>query len=81
MSVSVEERVKKIIADELSVDLEEVVSGASFMDDLGADSLDLVNLVLKMEEEFDISISDEEAGGLLTVQDALDFAREKSKGN
>lgn len=71
--MSVEEKVSKIIADKLSVDLDEVVPEASFVDDLGADSLDLVELIMSMEEEFDIDISDEEAEKLLTVKDTFDY--------
>ena len=71
--MSVEEKVKKIIAEKLSVDLEEVVPEASFVDDLGADSLDLVELIMSMEEEFDIDISDEDAEKLVTVKDAIDY--------
>jgi len=71
--MSVQEKVRKIIADKLSVDLDEVVPEASFVDDLGADSLDLVELIMSMEEEFEIDISDEEAEKLLTVKDAFDY--------
>jgi len=71
--MSIEDTAKKIIADKLSVDLEEVVPEASFVDDLGADSLDLVELIMSMEEEFDIDIPDEEAEKLVTVQDALNY--------
>lgn len=71
--MSIEDKVKKIIVEKLSVDLEEVVPEASFVDDLGADSLDLVELIMSMEEEFDIEIPDEEAEKLVTVQDALDY--------
>jgi acyl carrier protein len=71
--MSVEDKVKKIIAEKLSVDLEEVVPEASFVDDLGADSLDLVELIMSMEEEFDMDISDEDAEKLVTVQDAIDY--------
>ena len=71
--MSVQEKVRKIIADKLSVDLDEVVPEASFVDDLGADSLDLVELIMCMEEEFDIDISDEEAEKMLTVKDAFDY--------
>ncbi|MEE8430970.1 MAG: acyl carrier protein [Candidatus Desulfatibia sp.] len=71
--MSVKEKVSKIIADKLSVDLDEVVPEASFVDDLGADSLDLVELIMSMEEEFDIDISDEEAEKMLTVKDAFDY--------
>jgi acyl carrier protein len=71
--MSVEERVRKIIAEKLSVDLEEVVPEASFVDDLGADSLDLVELIMSMEEEFDTDISDEDAEKITTVQDAINY--------
>ena len=71
--MSIEDKVKKIIADKLSVDLEEIVPEASFVDDLGADSLDLVELIMSMEEEFDIEISDEQAEKLVTVKDVFDF--------
>ena len=71
--MSVEDKVKKIIAEKLSVDLEELVPEATFVDDLGADSLDLVELIMSMEEEFDIDISDEEAEKLVKVQDAIDY--------
>lgn len=74
--MSVEEKVKKIIAEKLSVDLEEVVPEAMFVDDLGADSLDLVELIMSMEEEFDIDISDEDAEKLLSVQDAITYINE-----
>ena len=71
--MSVEEKVKKIIAEKLSVDMEEIVPEASFVDDLGADSLDLVELIMSMEEEFDIEISDEKAEKMVTVKDAIDY--------
>ena len=71
--MSIEDKVKKIIAEKLSVELEEVVPEASFVDDLGADSLDLVELIMSMEEEFDIDISDEDAEKLVTVKDAIDY--------
>ena len=71
--MSVEDKVKKIIAEKLSVELEEVVPEASFVDDLGADSLDLVELIMSMEEEFDIDISDEDAEKLVSVKDAIDY--------
>ena len=73
--MSVEDKVKKIIAEKLSVDLEEVVPEASFVDDLGADSLDLVELIMSMEEEFDIEISDEDAEKLVTVKDAIEYIK------
>ena len=71
--MSVEEKVKKIISEKLSVDLDEVVPEASFVDDLGADSLDLVELIMSMEEEFDVEISDEDAEKIATVKDAMDY--------
>jgi acyl carrier protein len=71
--MSVEDKVKKIIAEKLSVDISEVVPEASFVDDLGADSLDLVELIMSMEEEFDIDISDEDAEKLVKVEDAIEY--------
>ena len=71
--MSIEDKVKKIIAEKLSVDMEEVIPEASFVDDLGADSLDLVELIMSMEEEFDVEISDEDAEKITTVQQAIDF--------
>ena len=71
--MSVEEKVKKIIAEKLSVDLEEVVPEAACVDDLGADSLDLVELIMSMEEEFETDISDEDAEQITTVKDAIDY--------
>ena len=69
----VAEKVKKIICEQLDVSEEDVVSGASFVDDLGADSLDQVELIMAMEEEFDVSISDEDAEKIGTVKDAVDY--------
>lgn len=69
---SIEERVKKIICEQLEVKEEEVVPGASLVDDLRADSLDAVELVMALEEEFEIEIPDEEAEKILTVKDAID---------
>jgi len=71
--MSIEEKIRKIICDQLEVNEEDVVPGASFVDDLGADSLDQVELIMAMEEEFDISISDEEAEKIATVQDAITY--------
>jgi acyl carrier protein len=71
--MSIEDKVKKIIAEKLSVDMAEVVPEASFVDDLGADSLDLVELIMSMEEEFDVEISDEDAEKITTVKDAFDY--------
>ena len=70
---AIEERVKKIIVEQLGVKEEEVKNEASFVDDLGADSLDTVELVMALEEEFDIEIPDEEAEKITTVQAAIDY--------
>ncbi len=72
---AVEEKVKKIICDQLNVSEEEVVLDASFVDDLGADSLDQVELIMAIEEEFDISIPDEDAEKIRTVQDAVSYIK------
>ncbi len=66
-------RVKELIAEELALDEEEVTAEASFIEDLGADSLDVVELVMAIEEEFDIEIPDEDAEQIGTVQDAVDY--------
>ncbi len=71
--MAVEDKMVDIIVEQLSVDKDKVVSGASFVDDLGADSLDLVELIMAMEEEFDVEIPDEEAEKIATVQDAINF--------
>lgn len=76
--MSVEDKVKKIITEKLGVDLVEVVPEASFVDDLGADSLDLVELIMSMEEEFDIDIPDEDAEKILTVKDAIEYTHKHS---
>jgi acyl carrier protein len=76
--MGVEERIRAIIAQQLEVQEEEVVPEASFTDDLGSDSLDLVELVMAMEEEFGIEISDEEAERIQTVQDAVNFIEERT---
>ncbi len=70
---SVEEKVKHIIVEQLGVDEQEVKPEASFVDDLGADSLDVVELVMALEEEFGLEISDEDAEKLLSVQQAVDY--------
>jgi len=71
--MSVEEKVKEIIVDQLGVDDKQVTTSASFIEDLGADSLDTVELVMALEEEFDIEIPDEEAEKIAKVQDAIDY--------
>jgi acyl carrier protein len=73
---SIAERVKQIVAEQLGVDEDQVTNEASFMEDLGADSLDTVELVMALEEEFDIEISDEHAEKIQTVQDAIDYVTE-----
>ncbi|MDG4476398.1 acyl carrier protein [Thiovibrio frasassiensis] len=70
--MSVQEKLIDIIAEQLSVDKDKVVPGASFIDDLGADSLDLVELIMAMEEAFDIEIADDVAEKITTVQNAID---------
>jgi len=76
---SVEERVKKIIVEQLGVNAEQVTNKASFVDDLGADSLDTVELVMALEEEFGLEIPDEEAQKIGTVQAAIDYINVKAK--
>ncbi len=75
--VSVDERVKKIVAEQLGVDEEEVTPEASFVDDLGADSLDTVELVMAFEEEFGIEIPDDDAEKIITVQNSIDYIKER----
>ena len=72
------ERVKRLIAENLGVALEEVRSDAAFIDDLGADSLDIVELVMAIEKEFDVEIPDEDAEEISTVQDAIDYIQDHS---
>jgi len=71
--MSVEEKVRVIIVDQLGVDEKQVTNDAVFIDDLGADSLDTVELVMALEEEFDVEIPDEEAEKISKVQDAIDY--------
>ena len=75
---TVEERVKKLICEQLGVKEEEVKDDASFVDDLGADSLDTVELVMALEEEFETEIPDEEAEKITTVQQAIDYITKSS---
>ena len=70
---TIEERVKKIVAEQLGVKVEEVNNASSFVEDLGADSLDTVELVMALEEEFETEIPDEEAEKITTVQAAIDY--------
>jgi acyl carrier protein len=75
---SVENKVKKIIMEQLDVNESEVTPQASFVDDLGADSLDTVEMVMAFEEEFNIEIPDEDAEKIRTVQDAIDYITKKA---
>jgi acyl carrier protein len=77
MSANVEQKVKDIIVEQLGVNADEVTRDASFIEDLGADSLDTVELVMALEEEFQAEIPDEEAEKLKTVGDAIDFIEKK----
>jgi acyl carrier protein len=77
---SVSERVKKIIVDQLGVNAEQVTEEASFIDDLGADSLDTVELVMALEEEFGMEIPDEEAEKISTVKTAIDYIEKNKVG-
>ena len=76
--MSVNERVKNIVAEQLGIGIDEVSNESSFIDDLGADSLDTVELVMALEEEFDIEISDEQAENISTVQSAIDYINNSS---
>ena len=78
---STEERVKQIIVEQLGVDEAEVTPNASFVDDLGADSLDTVELVMAFEEAFDIEIPDEDAEKIRTVKDAVDYIEQHAKAS
>jgi acyl carrier protein len=77
--MSVEQKVKQIIVEQLGVDEGQVDSTASFVDDLGADSLDIVELVMAFEEAFDLDIPDDEAEKIRTVKDAVDYIEAKKK--
>jgi acyl carrier protein len=79
MNMSVDEKVKNVIIEQLGVSADEVVPEASFVDDLGADSLDLVELVMVLEEEFGQEIPDEAAEKIQTVQDAISYIQSTSK--
>lgn len=76
---SVEERVKKIVVEQLGVKEDEVKEDASFVDDLGADSLDTVELVMALEEEFETEIPDDEAEKITTVKQAIDYINSTAK--
>lgn len=76
--MSVNERVKGIVAEQLGIGIDEINNESSFIDDLGADSLDTVELVMALEEEFDVEISDEQAENISTVQSAIDYINNSS---
>ena len=76
--MSIEERVIGIVAEQLSIGADEIKNESSFIDDLGADSLDTVELVMALEEEFDIEISDDQAENISTVQSAIDYINKSS---
>ena len=80
MSDDISSKVKKIVADHLGIDEAKVTDESSFIDDLGADSLDTVELVMALEEEFETEIPDEEAEKITTVQNAIDYVNQ-AKGN
>ena len=76
---TIEERVKRVVVDQLGVSEDQVTPDASFVDDLGADSLDTVELVMALEEEFDAEIPDDQAESITKVQDAIDYIKTKTK--
>ena len=78
---SVDERVKSIIVEQLGVDADEVTPEASFVEDLGADSLDTVELIMAFEEEFGVEISDDEAEKIRKVKDAVDYIQARAKAS
>ena len=78
MTADTYDRLKKIVVEQLGVDEEQVTPEASFVDDLNADSLDLVELIMSLEEEFGAEISDEDAEKIRTVQDAVDYVEERA---
>ena len=75
--MAVEERIRQLIVDQLGVSVEEIRPEVSFLDDLGADSLDIVELVMAMEEEFDVEIPDDDAEKIQTIGDAFAYIKEK----
>ena len=75
MVEAIEDKIKEIIADKLDISLEQVTDEAKFIDDLGADSLDVVELIMTLEDEFGIEITDEDAEQLVTVRSAIDFMK------
>jgi acyl carrier protein len=78
--MNLEERVAELVVEQLGVSREEVVAEAAFIDDLGADSLDIVELVMALEEAFDVEIPDEDAEKIQTIQDAVSYLKERVEG-
>ncbi|XP_072028774.1 acyl carrier protein-like [Amphiura filiformis] len=78
--MTIEDKIKKIIVEQLGVDEGDVTDDADFVDDLGADSLDTIELVMALEEEFEIEISDEDAENIVTVESAIDYIRARIDG-
>ncbi|MDQ7038727.1 MAG: acyl carrier protein [Aquificota bacterium] len=78
--MAIEDRIREIIADQLGVEVEKVTPEAKFVDDLGADSLDVVELIMAFEEEFGIEIPDEDAEKIQTVGDVINYLKEKVGG-
>jgi acyl carrier protein len=76
--MALEEQVTALIVEQLGISAEEAVPGASFLDDLGADSLDIVELVMSLEEKFDLEIPDEDAEKIQTIGDAITYVKERS---
>ena len=78
--MNLEERVAELVVEQLGISREEVVAEAAFIDDLGADSLDIVELVMALEEAFDVEIPDEDAEKIQTIQDAVSYLKERVEG-
>jgi len=78
--MNLEERVAELVVEQLGVSREEVVAEAAFIDDLGADSLDIVELVMALEEAFDVEIPDEDAEKIQTIEDAVSYLKERVEG-
>ena len=78
---NIEQQIRDIVVEQLGVEPDKVQKGSSFTSDLGADSLDIVELIMKMEEAFDIVIPDKDAQGMETVEDVINYLKEKGKAN
>jgi len=77
--MSTDKKIKQIIAEQLGLNEDEILDGASLLDDLGADSLDIVELVMAMEEEFEMEIPDEDAEKIVTVKDVIDYVKRRTQ--